>query len=151
MTAALTAVASLVAATSKPSSGGGSAFFYILILVGVAFYFFIYRPQQRKAKAAREQANQFEVGDEVLTAGGLVGHVIDIDGDRVTLETSVGASFVILKPYVLRKIDPPAADASEDEPGDDEGEDVHDDDDDATESDADDAGNADDHDRPPSA
>ena len=29
----------------------------------------------------------------MLTAGGIVGHVIDIDGDRVTLETSVGASF----------------------------------------------------------
>ena len=38
------------------------------------------------------------MGDEVLTAGGIVGHIIDIDGDRVTLETSVGASFVVLQP-----------------------------------------------------
>jgi hypothetical protein len=45
----------------------------------------------------------------VLTAGGIVGYIIDIDGDRVTLETSVGASFVVLKQYVLRKIEDPAS------------------------------------------
>jgi len=49
--------------------------------------------------------NAFDVGDEVLTAGGIVGYIIDIDGDRVTLETSVGASFVVLKQYVIRRLE----------------------------------------------
>ena len=79
----------------------------IFMVVGAAFYFLFYRPQQRKAKALREQTKTFDVGDEVLTAGGLVGHVIDIDGDRITLETSVGASFVVLKQYVLRTLEEP--------------------------------------------
>ena len=78
----------------------------IFVVIAAGFYFLIYRPQQRKAKAAREQTKAFDVGDEVLTAGGIVGHIIDIDGDRVTLETSVGASFVVLKQYVLRKLEP---------------------------------------------
>ena len=76
------------------------------MVIAAGFYFLIYRPQQRKAKAAREQVKAFDVGDEVLTAGGIVGHIIDIDGDRVTLETSVGASFVVLRQYVLRKLEP---------------------------------------------
>ena len=38
--------------------------------IAAGFYFLIYRPQQQKAKAAREQVNAYEVGDEVLTAGG---------------------------------------------------------------------------------
>jgi ABC-type Zn2+ transport system substrate-binding protein/surface adhesin len=68
-----------------------------------------------------------------------VGYIIDIDGDRVTLETSVGASFVVLKQYVLRKIEPvvPVDDEFDDEfdaddAGDDEADDAeeHDDDDD---------------------
>ena len=64
----------------------------------------------------------------MLTAGGIVGHIIDIDGDRVTLETSVGASFVVLKPYVLRKLeDPGSSGIDEDDGYDDEGE--HDEDD----------------------
>ena len=32
--------------------------------------------------------------------------MIDITDDRVTLETSVGASFVVMKPYILRKLEP---------------------------------------------
>ena len=103
MTAALTVTAPVFAAAAKTSSSG--AFIYLLLIVGVGFYFLIYRPQQRKAKALREQSNTFEVGDEVLTAGGIVGYVIEVDGDRVTLETSVGASFVVLKQYVIRRLD----------------------------------------------
>jgi preprotein translocase subunit YajC len=93
----------LLGATQKTSSS--SSIYLIFIVIGAAFYFLIYRPQQRKAKAAREMSSAYDVGDEVLTAGGIVGHIIDIDGDRVTLETSVGASFVVLKPYVIRKIE----------------------------------------------
>ncbi len=109
MTAALTAVAPwlLVAATTTKKSSGGSPILLILVVVGAAFYFLIYRPQQKKARAVREQGAAFDVGDEVLTAGGIVGYIIEIDGDRVTLETSVGASFVVLRQYVLRKIEPP--------------------------------------------
>jgi len=107
MTGALALVAPLVAATAKKSSG--SPIFLVLIAIAAAFYFLIYRPQQRKAKAVREVGNLFDVGDEVLTAGGIVGTVIDIDGDRVTLETSVGASFTVLKQYVLRKLVEPGA------------------------------------------
>jgi preprotein translocase subunit YajC len=104
MTAASGAVGPLVGAAAKSSTGPQTIL--IFALIGAAFYFLIYRPQQRKAKAAREQGNSFEVGDEVVTAGGIVGRVLDISDDRVTLETSVGASFVVLRPYVLRKLEP---------------------------------------------
>ena len=63
----------------------------------------------------REQGKTFEVGDEVLTAGGIVGYVIDIEDDRVTLETSVGASFVVLKQYVLRTLEEPVPAEPDDE------------------------------------
>jgi preprotein translocase subunit YajC len=106
MTPALgTLVAHLYAATNKTQSNSFSPLL-IFAVIGAAFYFLIYRPQQRKQKAARAEANAFEVGDEVVTAGGIVGRVIDITDDRVTLETSVGASFEVLRPYVLRKLVP---------------------------------------------
>ena len=95
----------LAAAAAKKSSGSPALLIFVLIAAG--FYFLIYRPQQRKAKAVREQTKSFDVGDEVLTAGGIVGHIIDIEDDRVTLETSVGASFVVLRQYVLRKLEEP--------------------------------------------
>lgn len=100
--------ASLLGTTSKStSSSSANGVLFIFIIVGLGFYFFIYRPQQRKAKALREQGRAFDVGDEVLTAGGLVGIVTDIDDDRVTLETAEGASFVVLRQYILRKLEEP--------------------------------------------
>jgi len=128
-------VGALAGATSKTTTSGGSSIIYVLLIVGVGFYFFIYRPQQRKAKAVRERSNAFEVGDEVVTAGGIVGHVIDIDGDRVTLETSVGASFVVLRPYILRKLEPPGVvddAAAGDEDTAEADDDAHEEDDDQT-------------------
>jgi preprotein translocase subunit YajC len=100
---ALEVAVPLIGAAAKKTSGNPTIF--ILLIIGVGFYFLIYRPQQRKAKVVREQGKTFDVGDEVLTAGGIVGYVIDIEDDRVTLETSVGASFVVLKQYILRKLE----------------------------------------------
>jgi preprotein translocase subunit YajC len=122
---ALTLVAPIFEAAAKKQSGG-SPILLIFVAIAAAFYFLIYRPQQRKAKAAREQTNTFDVGDEVLTAGGIVGYVIEIDGDRVTLETSVGASFVVMRQYVLRRIEPVVdADDDDDDESDHEYDDAH--------------------------
>jgi len=106
MTAASAAFGPLLGAATQPAKQGFNPTILIFVVIGAAFYFLIYRPQQRKQKAARELGNTFEVGDEVVTAGGIVGQVLDISDDRVTLETSVGASFVVLRPYVLRKLEP---------------------------------------------
>jgi len=106
MTAASAAFGPFIDAATQPAKQSFNPTIFIFLIIGAAFYFLIYRPQQRKQKAARELGNAFEVGDEVVTAGGIVGHVLDISDDRVTLETSVGASFVVLRPYVLRKLEP---------------------------------------------
>ncbi len=103
MTPASAGFGLLIGATKSSSGIPSIAIFGV---IGAAFYFLIYRPQQRKAKAARAQTNAFDVGDEVVTAGGIVGRILDITDDRVTLETSVGASFVVLRPYILRKLEP---------------------------------------------
>jgi preprotein translocase subunit YajC len=118
--AALSAPLSTLAAAAAKKPSGSSSTLLILIVVAAGFYFLILRPQRQKAKNQRELVNQFEVGDEVLTAGGIIGHIIDIDGDRVTLETSMGASFVVLRQYVIRKIsvDVPTDDEHDEHDGD---------------------------------
>ncbi|MGB7051915.1 MAG: preprotein translocase subunit YajC [Acidimicrobiales bacterium] len=131
----MAALAHLGLEAAAKKSSGSSATLLIFLVVGAAFYFFFFRPQQRKAKALRQQGKTFDVGDEVLTAGGLVGHVLDIDGDRVTLETSVGASFVVLKQYVIRTIEEPVPSTEESDEGyepDHEAQDEADETDDAT-------------------
>lgn len=59
--------------------------FIILIIV---FYFLLIRPENKKKKALNEMRDSIAVGDEVTTIGGIVGKVVHIKDDLVTVETS---------------------------------------------------------------
>ena len=59
--------------------------FIVLIVV---FYFLLIRPENKKKKALNEMRNAIEVGDEITTIGGIVGKVVHIKDDLVTIETS---------------------------------------------------------------
>lgn len=58
--------------------------FVVLIVV---FYFLLIRPENKK-KALSEMRDSLSVGDEVTTIGGIVGKVVHIKDDLVTIETS---------------------------------------------------------------
>lgn len=106
LTAAVSGLVAAAAKTSTKSSGSAVLDFYLLIVIAFgAYYMLVVRPRKMKLRQQQAQQREFEVGTEVLTAGGLVGTVIAIDDDRITLETSVGASFVVLRPYILRRTD----------------------------------------------
>jgi len=62
-------------------SGSGFAQFIPLILIFVIFYFFLIRPQQKKVKDHKLMVAALKRGDEVVTAGGVVGRVEKILGD----------------------------------------------------------------------
>jgi preprotein translocase subunit YajC len=93
---------SIAALLQTPQGGGGSALGMLavqFVLIGAIFYFLILRPQQKQRQKHDEALRQLKKGDEVVTAGGLVGKVIHVreavvDGtpkktmeDRVTVET----------------------------------------------------------------
>ncbi len=88
MTAAL-AHLFLTAATAKKSSSGSATFIIFIVVIGAAGYFLLLRPQQQKAKKQRAQQSDISVGDEITTIGGIVGTVLDIDNERVTIITGV--------------------------------------------------------------
>lgn len=58
-----------------------SMFTSLLPMVGifVLFYFLLIRPQQKRAKAHRAMISNLKAGDEIVTAGGFVGSISDID------------------------------------------------------------------------
>jgi preprotein translocase subunit YajC len=76
---------------------GGSNLLGVLMLplLAVVFYFLIIRPESKRKKAAAKLRNELVVGDEVTTIGGLVGRVVAIKDDAVTMET--GADKVKIK------------------------------------------------------
>ena len=64
-------------------SGSGFAQFVPLILIFVIFYFFLIRPQQKKVKEHKLMVGALKRGDEVITAGGIVGKVERVLGDDI--------------------------------------------------------------------
>jgi preprotein translocase subunit YajC len=109
-------IPALVAASSTGSSS--SALFISLGLMVVVFYFLLIRPQQRRARAQRELVASVDVGDEVVTVGGMFGRIRAVDDDAVTVEVAPGTEIRMLKSAILRKIEDEEPD--QDEPADEE-------------------------------
>ena len=61
----------------------------IMIVAMVAiFYFFMIRPESKKKKKLAEMRESLSVGDTITTIGGIFGKVVNIDGEKITFETS---------------------------------------------------------------
>ncbi len=78
-----------------PGQGGGMGILLVQIaLIGAVFYFLILRPQSQARKKHGEMLAALKKGDEIITAGGLMGKVKDIKDDKVTVES--GSSTVVV-------------------------------------------------------
>lgn len=51
------------------------------------FYFLMIRPQRKREKEVAEMRSKIEVGDEIITSGGIIGRVVSIREDSVVVET----------------------------------------------------------------
>jgi preprotein translocase subunit YajC len=63
----------------------------IVLLFGLLWVFMI-RPQRRRQMTQIEMLQNLQPGDEVLTAGGLIGHVRAVEEDEVTVEIAPGTN-----------------------------------------------------------
>ena len=68
------------------AAGAGYGQFVMLAAIFVVFYFFMIRPQQKKAKDAKEFLAAVKKGDRVVTIGGLHGRILEIDELTIVLE-----------------------------------------------------------------
>ena len=60
---------------------------YLVVIVAV-MYFLMIRPERKRRKEAEELRSSITVGDTVTTIGGIVGKVVDMKDDFITIETS---------------------------------------------------------------
>jgi preprotein translocase subunit YajC len=85
---------------------GNYTFLISLALMVAIFYFLLIRPQQRRVRQQRELVNSLQIGDEVITIGGMFGTIRRMDEDEVTLEVSPGTTIRMVKSAVARKFVP---------------------------------------------
>ena len=61
-----------------------------LVLIFVVFYFLLIRPQAKRAKEHKAMVAALAVGDEVVTAGGILGKVTETGDQFLTVELAEG-------------------------------------------------------------
>src|SRR5260370_37775003 len=66
-------------------ASGGSGFFFLIIIAFAFMWFFLIRPQKKRQMQARQLLNTLNVGDNVVTAGGIYGEITSLDDDPVML------------------------------------------------------------------
>jgi preprotein translocase subunit YajC len=78
----------LAGAAPQTAAAGNGGFISLLpMLIGffAISYFLIIRPQSKRLKAQRKLLSEIAKGDEVITAGGMLGRIVKVSNDFVTL------------------------------------------------------------------
>jgi preprotein translocase subunit YajC len=55
------------------------------ILIAVVFYFLLFMPMQKQKKRQQEMLSNLKSGDSVVTTGGIVGTITNVDSETITL------------------------------------------------------------------
>lgn len=71
--------------------------FLPLIIIFVIFYFLLLRPQMKRAKEQRKMVEALSKNDEVVTTGGLLGKIIEVEDAFITLEVADGVRVKVQK------------------------------------------------------
>ena len=95
-----------LAHAQTPAAGGGSesTLFSLLplVLMFVVLYFIMIRPQMKKQKEHRAMIDALAKGDEVVTAGGLLGRVTSLSEGNVGLQIANGVEVQLQRSAIVQ-------------------------------------------------
>lgn len=107
------------AGTTATGAAGGMGSILSLILpfalIFVVMYFLMIRPQKKKDKMMQEMLNDLRIGDVILTIGGILGKIVKIKDDVLTIETGNPGTpsertIMKIKRWSVKEIDKPVDD-----------------------------------------
>lgn len=94
-------------APSGQNAGGGLAVFVVQIGLLIAiFYFMFFRPQRRQQQRHRELLSSLQRGDRVVTSGGIVGEIVHLKDDEVTVKSGE-ARLIVLRSNIANVLNRP--------------------------------------------
>jgi preprotein translocase subunit YajC len=108
----------VLAILAQDSQGGSSLIGLALpILLIVGFYFLLIRPQRNRQRAQQALVASLEVGDDIMTTGGIFGTIVEIDDDEgtVTVEIAPATRIRMLRQGISQRF---VEDTVEDDEGD---------------------------------
>ena len=79
----------------------------------VGMYFLMIRPQKKQEKQINDMRNNLQVGDEITTIGGIIGKIVSIKEETITIETSHDRTKIRFLRSAVRCVDVKAEDAQD--------------------------------------
>ncbi len=73
-------------------------------LLALVFYLFIYRPQKKQEKETADMRNSIELGDVVVTTGGIIGMVVKVKEDMLLIESSGDRTKIQIQKWAVHTI-----------------------------------------------
>lgn len=91
--------------TAGTTQSGSSSIIFSVVSMGALFlimYFIMIRPQKKKEKETQSMRKSIQIGDEVITVGGIVGIVVKLADDTVVIETGGDRSKIRVKLWAIQ-------------------------------------------------
>lgn len=92
------------ASSTQTQAETGSVFWTLvfpLIIMFALLYFMIIRPQKKRDNELKDMQNSLEIGDEIVTGGGIVGIVVSTGEDTVVIETGGARHKLRIKTWAI--------------------------------------------------
>ena len=94
--------------TTEPAGFNWGSILMIVALVAV--FFLMWRSNKKQEKQQNDMRNSLEVGDEITTIGGIIGEIVRIKDETVTIETGKDRTKIRILRTAIRSVDVHAAD-----------------------------------------
>lgn len=82
------------------AASGFTSFMLPMVFMVAIFYFLLIRPQQQKAKEHKALLANLKKGDRIITNGGIIGTIVNIDDQIVNLEVADRVRIEMGRPYI---------------------------------------------------
>lgn len=104
----------LLEAAAVPGGAMGSLVSFLpLVLIFVIFYFMLIRPQKKRDKQTQAMRSNLEVGDEIVTIGGIIGTIVSLRDDNILIETGSDRNKIRIARWAVQQNNTPHEKAPE--------------------------------------
>ena len=86
---------------AQPQGSGWFMIIYLIVILGV-MYFLLIRPQRKKQKEEKKMRENLQIGDEIVTIGGIYGRIISLKEDTMVIESKSDHSKLTFARWALQ-------------------------------------------------
>ncbi|MDP2828219.1 MAG: preprotein translocase subunit YajC [Sulfuricellaceae bacterium] len=94
-------ISNAYAADPAQDPTGGLMQFLPLVVIFILFYFMLIRPQMKRGKEQKNMLEALQKGDEVVTTGGLLGKVVKVNDNYISVEIAENTIINVQKQAII--------------------------------------------------